>query len=263
MSSDLTQEELAIPHVASTDVAQAAVASTSSGLTAIKSLDAIIDSRAGRAQDDRYGLRRAPFIFTRVGRKDGVGDNYPDYSPSAGSEWNIIYAALSPSEVSYQFALRGQLEKCGGGEVLHMFEADEERAESLGRYLDEPKITYTLTTGNCLPVSTADGDIAIPAGLDAYFALIELLLEDPRLLPDGRSNDIIIIQSSVVFPQLTIEGKVDPAGISFVESAENPTEIRGVQFTVSVKRITPRVTNHAALRAQFEDAEFGQDSIRV
>lgn len=224
-----------------------AVAATGSDPTFVQVLSQELQSRDS---SDEYGagINRIPWIFTSTGRKSG------EIVPSAGLEWQLIFAALNPQEVSMTFAKRQVLEKCAGGEVLHSFEASEDRINDLGAYLDEPVFQFTMTSGNCLPVKiTGSGDIAIPAGLDSLFGIVELVLEEPALLADNTENRIIISQQSVMFPSMTIEGYIIPDGVTVSMSAENPTEIQGVSFSVRVVKMEPRIGNHAALRARFMD----------
>jgi len=252
----LTAEQVEARHAeAPTDVGQAA---QRQGFGSIPELQQAIDERAGYTTAARSGLVRAPFIFTRLGRREAAEGGSRDYTPSGGVDFDLIYAELNPSQYSFQLKTRELLEKCGGGEVLHSFEASEERAEQLGKYLDEVPITYTLNTGNCIPIKLTSGGLLIPPGLSAYYALLELLLEDPRVLSDGRSNDLIITQTSLIFPSLTVTAKLDPGGITHQEDAQNPAEIRGFSFTVSARSIFPRITNHAALEAEYAAASFGQ-----
>jgi len=182
---------------------------------------------------------RQPFIFTRVGEQE------------AGI---FVYAALNPTEISYTIPTREALEKCGGGEVKHTAQASLERAESLGKFIDEIEIRYTLTTGNALPLRFTDGGLGIPDGLDTFYALMALLLESERVLEDGRSNDLIISQNSVTFPMITVEGKLKPEGVSFVQSADDPNKISGISFSVSVHKTVPRLTSVEALRAAWENS---------
>lgn len=228
----------------------------SQGFSAIPELSNAIANRAPSIAT-RTGLARAPFVFTRIGRKEGI------YEPSGGPDFAFIYAELNPTQYSFTLKTREVLEKCGGGEVLHSFPASAERAERLGKYIDEVPFNYTMTTGNCIPVKGGeDGNsILIPGGLDTLYALQELLFEDPRVLPDGRSNDLIVIQTSLVFPQIVVTGKLDPGGIQGLNlDAQNPAEIRGYSFTISAREISPRITDHAALQAAYIEAEFGQAS---
>ena len=232
------------------DVGRAAGSATTLGST--NELTRAIDQRVGRGPADVHQLLRAPFVFTRLGRQLG------EYTPSAGPSWNYIYAALNPSEYSFEVGLRESLEKCAGGEVLHSFVAGESRKENLGTYIDEPRITYTLSSGNCLPLYTEERTVQIPLGLDVMFAIQELILEDPRVLNDGRSNDLIVVQSSLSYPLITVEGKVDPTGIRWQESADQPGMVSGMSFTMSVRRSVPRIVSHLDLRAAYERATFGQ-----
>jgi len=254
MSDILTVTEITTQPSTQSDVETAA---SSAGFKAIPELTSVLKSRA-HSIEATTGLIRAPFMFTRIGRKEGI------YTPSGGADFSVIYAELNPSQYGFILKTREVLEKCGGGEVLHSFQSSAERADRLGAYLDEVPFSYTLNTGNCIPVRIGwDGEIRIPGGLDTLYALTELLLEDPRILPDGRSNDLIIIQTSVVYPSLTIEGKLDPGGINGLNlDAGEPLEIRGYSFTVSARRITPRITNHAALQAEYLSTTFGQQVSR-
>lgn len=224
--------------------------------TRVPELTAILDRR-GPSTAALTGMKRAAFLFTRIGRREGI------YVGSGGADFAIIYAELNPTQVSINLQTREQLEKCGGGEVLHSFVASAERAERLGAHLDEVRMTFNLTTGNCLPVRIGDdAEVKVPGGLDTFYALNELLLEDPRVLPDGRSNDLIIVMTSVQYPQMTIQGKLDPQqGIGGINlDAQDPLAIRGYTFGISVNSITPRITSHGALQIAFTEGEFGQQA---
>lgn len=258
----LTEEAIESSSTANSDPLSGVVGSTAGSIAGadelFTELQGIIDNREINVTSGLHQLVRAPFIFTRVGRC--LGKEESGYEPSV-SGWNYIYAALNPSEYSISIGLREELEKCAGGEVCHFFEADEERAGRLGKYIDEPKVRYTLTTGNCLPLKVSgSSEIKIPQGLDVFFAIMELVLEDPLILPDGRPNNIIIIQCSISFPTLVVEGKIESEGISYSERADDPAQITGVTLPVSVSRTIPRITSHSQLRTSYLSAEFGQGS---
>lgn len=198
----------------------------------VDELDGLI-AVANGAQAGNIGKHnRLPFIFTRVGESE------------AGI---FIYASLNPTDISYTIPLREVMEKCGGGEVKHIAQASAERAEHLGRFIDEIDIRYTLTTGNCIPIRLSGGELGVPAGLNTFYELMQLILEADRVLPDGRSNDFIVFQNSVPFPMLTVEGKIKPEGISFSESAQSPSEIAGVTFSLSVHKTIPKLTSVQSL----------------
>ena len=198
----------------------------------IDELNSQLAASSGQSASNIGRFNRQPFIFTRVGEREaGV----------------FIYASLNPTDISYRIPLRETMEKCGGGEVKHVAEATLERAEALGRFIDEIEVQYTLTTGNCLPLRLSGGTLGVPAGLNTFYALMQLILESDRVLADGRSNDLIITQNSIPFPMLVLEGKVRPDGISFNESAQSPGGIQGITFSVSIHRTIPRLTSVEAL----------------
>lgn len=198
----------------------------------IDELDGLIAVANGALASNVGKHNRLPFIFTRVGESEnGI----------------FIYASLNPTDISYTIPLREVMEKCGGGEVKHVAQASAHRAENLGRFIDEIDIRYTLTTGNCLPIRLSGGELGVPAGLNTFYELLSLILEADRVLPDGRANDFIVFQNSVPFPMLTVEGKIKPEGVSFSESAQSPSEIAGVSFSLSVHKTMPRLTSVQSL----------------
>lgn len=189
-----------------------------------------------------HDFARAPFIFTRVKEKN---------------EGFFIYAALNPQEASFTFALREELEKCGGGEVLHTFPASPERESDLGRFISEIRAEFTLTAGNCLPVrvllnESGEEELRIPAGLKTFYDLKALILEADRIMEDGRSNDFIVTMNTVPFPLVTLTGKIDPAGISYTLSANEPNTVSGIRFSLSVHKSVPRLVDAGDLNSAWD-----------
>lgn len=193
-------------------------------------------------------LERNPWIFHRADL------------PYTG---NMVIAGINPSEVAIAMGQRGVIEKTGGGEVLYLFEADAERSDALGRWLNEPQATFTLNPGNCIPIQLGNGAFGISAGLSTMYRLMEMLYNAPATvvipgvgdeedIETGEPNNLIVRTSTVLFPNLILEGKVDPTGMQLSQSAESPLGLAGgYSFTLSVTRMIPSLVQSSALTEAF------------
>lgn len=144
-----------------------------------------------------------------------------------------IILHINPSEVNITQGIRGAESKNKSGTVLYTW-----RDQKRKTFFDEPVVQLTFHTGNILPF-TYIGQIAsggnqvqesdyqiqpIPRGLANFYRFLELI-DDRKILPDGRPNFVYITHSSRKFPKLTLIGFFNPEGIQIPDTAEDPNQL--------------------------------------
>lgn len=185
----------------------------------------------------------------------------------SNSESKVIKFRCNPAEVQWTMRQRSEEQKTKAGTVLHVWN-DRDR----NTYFDEPVITLNLQAGNILPVRNIDAATTpeIPAGLNNFYEFLSLV-DEVKVLNDGRANLCYIKYNSLIFPSLTLWGFFTPDGISFRDTASNHATVNDwtASFTVYKTDIGQlgRNTNFAgpladgrmageALKQRFRDAGY-------
>jgi len=159
-------------------------------------------------------LNRAPMIIT--------SENWVTGDTGVSGRYIILWA--NPSNVQWNFKLRGVEQQTRTGYVQHYWK-DSARST----FFDNPELSITFQTGNVLPVRVyqsiweGSGKIAyLPPGLLDYYDFFDLL-DEKKILSDGRPNYTYIVYRSLLYPLITLRGyfKRD-AGINITDDAENP-----------------------------------------
>lgn len=143
--------------------------------------------------------------------------------------FQAIILHINPSEAQFGQGIRGAESKNKSGTVLYTWRDPKRKT-----FFDEPTVTLTFHTGNMLPFtymggvsnpSSADwAQKPIPRGLANYYRFMEIL-DDRKILPDGRPNFVYITHSSRLYPKLTLVGFFTPEGVQIQETAQEPNQI--------------------------------------
>lgn len=155
-------------------------------------------------------LARAPIIITC--------ENWIAYG-------RYIILWVNPSSVQWHFKMRGMEQQTRSGYIQHYW-----RSVERSTFFDEPEIDITFQTGNILPVrlyeSSWGGSSTVsymPPGLLDYYDFFDLL-DDKKILSDGRPNSVYILYHSLLYPSITLRGFFKPdAGITITDDAEHPS----------------------------------------
>ena len=142
------------------------------------------------------------------------------------SEGRYLVFWSGPSNTNWKFELRAAQQATRSGTIYHYW-----RNSSRSAMFDEPSVTFTFQSGNIMPVRFRHGEgkdateaVYLPPGLLDYYDFFDML-NQPKILPDGRPNFVFISYHSLVYPEIFLRGFFDPSGIQITESADNPTDI--------------------------------------
>lgn len=194
----------------------------------------------GRAQRD-LGRERVSTIITT------------EKALFEGNEEHIIKCWVNPSEFSWAIPIRGSLQKVRGGVARFQWRSPTRRT-----FYDELKVGMTFSSGNILPQTRTEGGLLTPSigegtgpyvtppGLYNFYQFLSLL-DEPLHMDDGRENFAIIVHTSAVFPQITLQGYFDPSGVSFSESAEGTWEVKW-SCPFEVVKTSPKFSNLQGLQ---------------
>lgn len=139
---------------------------------------------------------------------------------------------VSPENVQWQFRLRGSLQETRGGWIQHYWKDNRRNT-----FFDEPEVTFTFQSGNIMPVrvttarnpvtnAISQTQVSLPTGLLNLYEFMELL-DQPKVMSDGRNNYVYILYSSLVFPKIVLHGFFTPdAGTGFSEGAQDNAEVK-------------------------------------
>ena len=137
---------------------------------------------------------------------------------------------VNPSDVSWSMPQRSQEQKTKAGTVLHVWNDNERRT-----YYDEPVLTLNLQTGNILPVRDIFNPTrpVVPDGLSNFYEFMALV-DEVKVLSNGRANLCYIDYKSLIFPAIRLWGFFSPTGISFTDNSNNPATVNSwtASFTV-------------------------------
>ncbi|RLC13130.1 MAG: hypothetical protein DRI24_16335 [Deltaproteobacteria bacterium] len=220
--------------------------------------------------DDAGGIGRGPY---RAG--NSVPLIMTTESFAAQGRYIIFWAG--PKNVAWRFPMRAAQQQTRSGTIHHTW-----RNGSRSSFFDEPEAVFTFQAGNIMPVriqqrtetggsrlhqladpflrvSGIDGVsrpapevVALPAGLFDFYEFFELLNEE-KILPDGRPNFVFIAYSSLVYPEIFLRGFFSPDGISFTEDAQNPAELTWTS-TFKVRSTSPPFYNSSQMMAAWRSA---------
>lgn len=172
----------------------------------------------------------------------------------------IIFWA-SPRNVQWNFPMRAAQEQTRSGTIYHAW-----RNSSRSTFFDEPQVTFTFQAGNIMPVRlrrtesadgiTLTGEVAaLPAGLFDFYEFFDLLNE-PKILSDGRPNFVLIAYHSLVYPEIFLRGFFTPEGLNFSEDAQNPAELTWTS-TFKIRNTSPPFYNSSQMLSAWRSAFEG------
>ncbi len=177
-------------------------------------------------------------------------------NPTDGSPRRAIKFRINPSDVSWSMAQRSQEQKTKAGTVLHVWN-DRDRQS----YFDEPVITLNLQTGNILPVQSivepGFSPPSVPEGLCNFYEFMALV-DEVKVLDDGRANLVYIDYNSLVFPRIRLWGFFTPNGISFSDRADNHAQVNDWTASFTVYKSQPKLGRAISL-AITSGRQAGQD----
>jgi hypothetical protein len=207
---------------------------------------------------------------------------------SLAAQGRYIIFWAGPKNVQWSFPMRAAQQQTRSGTIYHTW-----RNGSRSTFFDEPEVTFTLQAGNIMPVrlqnrletggfrlnplgtpfevsgSVTEGNstarppretIALPAGLFDFYEFFDLLNEE-KILSDGRPNFVFIAYHSLVYPEIFLRGFFNPDGVSFTEDAENPAELTWTA-TFKVRSTSPPFYNSGQLMAAWRSA-YTNGSVNV
>jgi hypothetical protein len=158
-------------------------------------------------------------------------------SPPRGIVWNA-----NPSDVTWNMAQRSVHTKNLFGTVLHVW-PDTKRST----FFDEFRLTFSLQTGNLMPVFFTEFNKYQPSGGIVNFYDFMQLVDAPKLTDENppRTNLVSIQYSSPLFPKLTLVGMFDSSGIRFTDSSSSPNNVTGWSADFVVYDTMPRMGGHS------------------
>jgi len=149
-------------------------------------------------------------------------------------------------------------QKTKAGTVLHVWN-DQTR----NSYFDEPTLTFNLQSGNILPTrSILEPRGSITPGLNNFYEFMSLV-DEVKVLDDGRANLCYIDYNSLVFPKIRLWGFWQPSGISFSDKAENHAQVNNWTASFTVYKSFPELGRTVATNNQSTvDGQLAGASLR-
>lgn len=193
-----------------------------------------VDEAAAKASWDKQEIERfkesGGFLTPRPFPGVPAPESPPTVTPKA------IKFRVNPSDVSWSMAQRSQEMKTKAGTVLHVWNDNQRKT-----YFDEPVLTINFQSGNILPtrsIASFRGDI--PEGLCNFYEFMALV-DEVKVLDDGRANLCYIQYNSLIFPSITLWGFFTPNGISFSDSAANHAQVNNWTASFTVYKSSPEL----------------------
>ncbi len=149
--------------------------------------------------------------------------------------WRLEGKALAlhagPASADWSLALRAAEEETKAGRARYAQARQFTRAshDQGSTFFDFPRVNFQFQGGNILPIQGFSNEVVRPPGLEDFYLFFELL-NQPPLLPSGQyegaHNFVWIFYTSLMFPQVTLKGYFDPNGLSWEDTADEPTMLR-------------------------------------
>jgi hypothetical protein len=217
-------------------------------------------------------LRRAPETYGST--KHGFGDSRGPYrhgtpmvitTENLAAQDRYIVFWSGPSNTSWSFPMRAAQQQTRSGTIFHAW-----RNSSRQTFFDEPTVTFTFQAGNIMPVRVAQGRpsaekgkvvseaISLPAGLLDFYDFFEVL-NQPKILSDGRPNFVFIAYHSLVYPEIFMRGFFNPEGIQFQENSQDPANLSW-SATFKIRSTEPPFWNSQQLIASWRSAFVAEPS---
>lgn len=152
-----------------------------------------------------------------------------------------------PSNTQWTFPMRGAQQQTRSGTIYHSWKDGSRKT-----YFDEPSVSFTFQAGNIMPVRTTSIDknspadvIGLPPGLLDFYDFFEIL-DQPKILSDGRPNFVLIAYHSLIYPEIFMRGFFNPEGLQFSEDAQNPANLTWTS-TFKIRSTEPNFWNKEQL----------------
>ncbi len=143
----------------------------------------------------------------------------------------------NPSDITWSMTQRSMEQKTKAGTVLHVWNDHDRKT-----YFNEPVITLKLQTGNILPVRNIfePATPTVPDGLNNFYEFMALV-DEVKVLDDGRANLCYIDYNSLIFPKIRLWGFFTPNGINFTDKSSNPATVNDWTASFTVYRSEPNL----------------------
>jgi hypothetical protein len=164
----------------------------------------------------------------------------------------------NPSDVTWSMPQRSVEQKTKAGTVLHTWNDIQRNS-----YFDEPTLTFKLQSGNIIPTrSIVDPRGVIPEGLNNFYEFMSLV-DEVKVLDDGRANLCYIDYNSLIFPKIRLWGFWQPSGISFADTAQNHAQVNNWTASFTVYKSFPELGRTLATQNQTTtDGSLAGQSLR-
>ncbi len=162
----------------------------------------------------------------------GINGEAPPRGPG-----KAIKFRCNPSDITWSMTQRSQEQKTKAGTVLHVWNDHDRKT-----YFNEPVITLNLQTGNILPVRNIFEPTkpVVPDGLSNFYEFMALV-DEVKVLDDGRANLVYIDYNSLIFPKIRLWGFFTPNGINFSDKASNPATVNSWTASFTVYKSEPNL----------------------
>lgn len=193
-----------------------------------------------------------------LGSAPGLPDFVNPFPAENVSEPKSIKFRCNPSDVTWTMPQRSVEQKTKAGTVLHTWNDNDRKT-----YFDEPTLTFKLQSGNILPSrSILDPRGSITEGLNNFYEFMSLV-DEVKVLDDGRANLCYINYNSLIFPDIQLWGFWQPAGISFSDSAANHAQVNEWTASFTVYKSFPELgRNIATTNNAITDGRLAGSSLR-
>jgi hypothetical protein len=195
---------------------------------------------------------------TDLAQELGAGNTGATGLTGSETEKKAIKFRCNPSDVSWSMPQRSVEQKTKAGTVLHVWN-DQTR----NSYYDEPTLTFNLQSGNILPTrSILEPRGSITEGLNNFYEFMSLV-DEVKVLDDGRANLCYIDYNSLIFPKIRLWGFWQPTGISFADSAANHAQVNNWSASFTVYKSFPELGRTIATNNQsIVDGSLAGQSLR-
>lgn len=190
--------------------------------------------------------------------QQGAANSEGEFTGLNTNASKAIKFRCNPSDVSWSMPQRSVEQKTKAGTVLHVWN-DQTR----NSYYDEPTLTFKLQSGNILPVrSILEPRGTITPGLNNFYEFMSLV-DEVKVLDDGRANLCYIDYNSLVFPRIRLWGFWQPTGISFSDTATNHAQVNNWTASFTVYKSFPELGRTIATNNQsIVDGSLAGQSLR-
>jgi hypothetical protein len=199
-----------------------------------------------------------PFANTLAAVGSALPDFVNPFPAEKVSEPKSIKFRCNPSDVSWTLQQRSVEQKTKAGTVLHVWNDNDRKT-----YFNEPVLTFNLQSGNILPSrSILDPRGSITEGLDNFYEFMALV-DEVKVLDDGRANLCYIDYNSLIFPSIRLWGFWQPSGISFSDSASSHAQVNSWTASFTVYKSFPELGRAiATTNTSIKDGSLAGSSLR-